>query len=205
MTNNDKASQAAIEKGKLLPCPFCDSKTAMVVHGTRCIDGVTDDLTYVSCGQCHARSGRASGGKKLQRIKMVTTAWNTRPSASVAQDRDGVLDEAIEEASRVGIQEPLSLQADPYIRGAVDARQIIVNALIALRGESDVSYRDAVIDECAKIADERAQREAEVVQETRNPDKMAFSNFLEKVFRGVAADIRALKRQPKEEGEKSDE
>lgn len=67
-----------------------------------------------------------------------------------APARDETIDEVLAEAQRVGIHEPLSLQADPYIRGTIDGQNIVINAIRTLKDVPESNYRNGVIEECAK-------------------------------------------------------
>jgi hypothetical protein len=64
---------------------------------------------------------------------MLVAAIKAGQSVPAAVSRDQIIDEVIAEARRVGIHEPLSLHDDPYIRGSIDAQNIIINALLALK------------------------------------------------------------------------
>jgi hypothetical protein len=58
-----------------------------------------------------------------------TTEEKEQLLAAFSAGRLAGINEAITEAQRVGIQTPLSLVGDPYVRGSIDSRNIIVNAL----------------------------------------------------------------------------
>jgi hypothetical protein len=83
------------------------------------------------CTLPEAESRARYGTAVLQ--DMLVAAIKAGQSVPAAVSRDQIIDEVIAEARRVGIHEPLSLQDDPYIRGSIDAQQIVINALLALK------------------------------------------------------------------------
>jgi Lar family restriction alleviation protein len=90
-SNNDKASQA-FEEGELLPCPFCGGEA---ITNYKRFYGLKPIIRFgVSCqGDC----GIFLDERAKSEAEAIA-AWNRRtPSgvASVAQDRDGVLDEVV--------------------------------------------------------------------------------------------------------------
>jgi Lar family restriction alleviation protein len=114
------------QKPELLPCPFCEGKAKLATFDVSSKPKEVDIFHFINCRKC-----KSSAGSWKTEANAIA-AWNKRPVAP-AVSRDQIIDEMIAEASRVGIHEPLSLQDDPYIRGSIDAQQIIINALLALK------------------------------------------------------------------------
>jgi hypothetical protein len=62
--------------------------------------------------------------------------------------------------------------------------------------------REAAIEECAKVVDARADEEEKVLTTLRTYQSASLMKARVVTARGIADDLRALKRQPKEEGER---